>query len=110
MAELLVGPMLRHVGERDATVWVETDGPCEVEVCGVSEPTFAVNGHHFALVCIADLEPGTSRHYEVRLDGEVRWPEPGSDLPPSCIRTLEPGTPLRISFPLPLTMMFMNGR
>ncbi len=46
MAELLVGPMLRHVGERDATVWVETDAPCDVEVCDVTEPTFAVNGHH----------------------------------------------------------------
>src|SRR5207247_4744957 len=25
MATLLLGPVLRHVGERDATVWVETD-------------------------------------------------------------------------------------
>ena len=98
MAELLVGPMLRYVGERDATVWVETDAPCEVEVCGVREPTFAVNGHHYALLCIDDLEPGASREYEVRLDGELRWPEPGSELPPSCIRTLSPDTPLRISF------------
>ena len=31
MAELILGPLLRYVGERDATVWVETDGPCEVE-------------------------------------------------------------------------------
>ena len=28
MVSLLLGPVLRHVGERDATVWVETDGPC----------------------------------------------------------------------------------
>ena len=33
-AELLLGPMLRHTGETDATVWVETSGPAEVEILG----------------------------------------------------------------------------
>ena len=30
LTRLLVGPVLRHVGTTDATVWVETDAPCEV--------------------------------------------------------------------------------
>ena len=28
--QLMVGPLLRYVGQHDATVWVETDQPCEV--------------------------------------------------------------------------------
>ena len=31
---LLLGPLLRHVDPVSATVWVETDRPCEVEVLG----------------------------------------------------------------------------
>ncbi len=98
MPDLVLGPLLRHVGERDATVWVETDGPCEVEVLGHTEPTFCVEGHHYALVCMDGLEPGERHTYEVKLDGETRWPRPESDFPPSEIHTLEPDRPLRISF------------
>ena len=50
---------------------------------GRKQRTFHVSGHHYALVPIEDLEPGSEYPYEVRLDGELRWPEPGSDLPPS---------------------------
>ena len=96
--ELLLGPMLRRVSETEATVWVETTGPCEVEVLGHREPTFRVEGHHYALVCIQGLEPGSSNEYEVALDGVVRWPEPGSELPPSTIRTVDPAAPLDICF------------
>jgi hypothetical protein len=98
MAELVVGPILRHVGEEDATVWVETDVPCEVEVLGHTEPTFCVEGHHYALVCIEGLEPGSRSHYEVSLDGERRWPSRDAELPSSEIRTLDPERPLRVSF------------
>jgi hypothetical protein len=80
--------MLRYVSETEATVWVETDGACEVAVLGATEPTFRVEGHHYALVRVEGLEPGSETPYEVALDGAVRWPEPGSDLPPSLIRTL----------------------
>ena len=31
MAELILGPMLRHVSETSATIWVETDERCTVE-------------------------------------------------------------------------------
>jgi hypothetical protein len=98
MAELLLGPILRHVGERDATVWVETDAACEVEVLGRGERTFRIDGHHYALVCIEGLKPGSRTEYEVRLDGERRWPPAGSEFPPSEIRTLEPGRVVRVSF------------
>ncbi|MCC3654362.1 alkaline phosphatase family protein [Streptomyces sp. S07_1.15] len=32
MTGLRLGPLLRYVDEHSATVWVETDGPCEAEV------------------------------------------------------------------------------
>jgi PhoD-like phosphatase len=98
MPELVLGPILRHVGERDATVWVETDEACEVEVLDHMEPTFCVEGHHYALVCIEGLEPGSRFEYEVSLDGERRWPVADSKFPASQIRTLDPGRPLRVSF------------
>ena len=98
MAELVLGPILRHVGERDATVWVEVDEACQVEVLGHTEPTFCVEGHHYALVCIAGLEPGSRFEYEVSLDGARRWPVADSAFPASQIRTLDPGRALRVSF------------
>ena len=49
--------MLRYADESEATVWVETDEACEVDVLGFTEPTFCVEGHHYALVCINGLEP-----------------------------------------------------
>ncbi len=91
MAELLLGPVLRHVDENSATVWVETDAACDVDVAGRSTPTFQVAGHHYALVVLTGLEPATATEYEVLLDGERRWPLPDSDMPPSRIRTLPEG-------------------
>ncbi len=44
------------------------------------------------------LEPGSTTDYEVALDGERRWPEPDSELPPSAIRTLGGDGPLRLAF------------
>ncbi len=90
MAELVLGPVLRYVSDTEATVWVETDGACEVEVLGHRARSFGVEGHHFALVCIDGLEPARSYEYEVSLDGETRWPRPGSEFPPSIIRTVDP--------------------
>jgi hypothetical protein len=87
MPELLLGPCLRYVDETDATVWVETDGPAEIEVLGHTAKTFHIAGHHYALVHVSGLEPGTSTEYQVRVDGETRWPQPGSEFPPSVIRT-----------------------
>ena len=98
MTQLVVGPLLRFVSETEATVFVETDEECEVEILGRTEPTFRVEGHHYALVRLEGLEPGSDNEYEVALDGERRWPEPGSELPPSVIRTLGGDRPLEICF------------
>jgi hypothetical protein len=57
-ADLVLGPLLRYAAETDATVWVETDAACEVEVLGCRSRTFCVEGHHYALVHVTGLEPG----------------------------------------------------
>jgi phosphodiesterase/alkaline phosphatase D-like protein len=89
MPELLLGPLLRHVDSRSATVWVETDGPCTVRIAGAEARTFEVAGHYYALVVITGLEPGTSTPYRVELDEATVWPP--EDFPPSRIRTLPEG-------------------
>jgi hypothetical protein len=103
MADIVLGPLLRYVDPTRATVWVETDAPSTVTVLGCSARTFTVHERHYALVVIEGLLPGSRTKYDVRLDGEIRWPEPaeragagGSDsdngdapLPPSVIRTPE---------------------
>jgi hypothetical protein len=43
MASLILGPVVRYVGTTEATVWVETDRPCEVEVLGHRAGTFHVD-------------------------------------------------------------------
>jgi hypothetical protein len=96
--ELILGPMLRYLDETQATVWMETGGPCEVEVLGRKASTFCVEDHHYALVPITGLEPGQTYPYEVRLDGELRWPEPDSKFPPSAIRTIDPEQRMKIVF------------
>ncbi len=98
MAELVLGPLLRYVGTTDATVWVETDAPCEVEVLGRTAQTFCVSGHHYALVFCEDLEPGASEEYEVTLDGERVWPEVGTDFPPSVLRTFREDEQIELVF------------
>jgi hypothetical protein len=98
MADLVLGPLLRYVSDAEATIWVETDAPCEVAILGAVEPTFRVDGHHYALVRVEGLKPATEHLYDVRLDGEVRWPEPDSALPPSSLRTLGGQGPLDVAF------------
>jgi PhoD-like phosphatase len=98
MPDLILGPLLRYVSETEATVWVETSAPCEVEVLGRREPTFGICGRHYALVRIEGLEPGGFYEYEVGLDGKRAWPLANHDLPPSAIRTLEAGKPIDICF------------
>ena len=95
---LVLGPLLRYVGETAVTIWVETDRACQVEILGHRARTFEVAGHHYGLVPVDGLTPGAEHEYQVALDGTVRWPEPGSQLPPSVLRTLDPGLPLRLVF------------
>ena len=101
MTALVLGPLLRHVGTQDATIWVETSASCVVEVRAgavrASDRTFHVAGHHYAIVAIDGLEPGSATPYEVLIDGEPVWPADTSR-PPSRIRTLGTGGPLRLAF------------
>ena len=97
MGGLILGPMLRYVSQTEATVWVETDEPGEAEVLGRRDRTFCIDGHHYALICLTDLEPGSSQEYEVKLDGERVWPL-DDGFPPSVLRTLRPDAPLEIVF------------
>ena len=105
MTELRLGPLLRYVDEDTATVWVETAAPCEVEVrCDGSTaagtaPTWQVAGHHYALVTVVGLTPGTETPYRVLLDGEEVWPLADTRFPASTIRTLPPdATDLHVTF------------
>ncbi|MEP7023342.1 MAG: alkaline phosphatase D family protein [Actinomycetota bacterium] len=96
--QLVLGPLLRYVGDTAVTVWVETDRACQVEILGRQAQTFEVAGHHYALVVVDGLPPGTEQEYQVALDGTVCWPEPDSPFPPSVLRTLNPDRPLRLAF------------
>jgi PhoD-like phosphatase len=95
---LVLGPLLRYVGETAVTIWVETDRACQVGILGHQVRTFEVAGHHYGLVVVGGLRPGAECEYQVALDGTVRWPEPGSPFPPSVLRTLDPDRPLRLVF------------
>jgi hypothetical protein len=97
MPALVLGPLLRYVGETEAVIWVETDGPCEVEVLGARERTFCVCDHHYALVCCGGLERGAWHEYEVRLDGELVWPV-DDGFPHSAFRTYPKEGSLEVVF------------
>ncbi|MEU5771949.1 alkaline phosphatase D family protein [Streptomyces venezuelae] len=95
MARLRLGPLLRYVDGSTATVWVEADRPCTAEVrcadgAGGAARTFQIFGHHYALVPVTGLTPGTDTAYEVRLGDDAAaavWPLPDSPFPASTIRT-----------------------
>ncbi|WP_337191495.1 alkaline phosphatase D family protein [Nocardioides flavescens] len=113
---LRLGPLLRYVDDTSATIWVETAESATVcvEAGDVSAEarTFAVHGHHYALVEVEGLPPGTATPYRLTVDGVQAWPEPPGragdstrdstgvepELPPSVIPTLKPGKPLRMAF------------
>ncbi|MFH9084502.1 alkaline phosphatase D family protein [Streptomyces sp. NPDC017673] len=103
MAELRLGPLLRYTDGSRATVWVEASEPCTARVrcsdgAGGTAATFQVAGHHYALVTVTGLEPGTSPSYEVFLDEAPVWPLPDSRFPPSVIRTPGAGDAVRVTF------------
>jgi len=96
--EVRVGPLLRHVGETDATIWVETDKPCRVEILGHSADTFEVEGHHFAIVCVEGLDPAEAHPYEVHLDGARAWPPKDYEFPKPRVRLMPRSGGLRLLF------------
>lgn len=97
---LVLGPMLRYVDTSTATIWVQTSHPCRVRVTAGenvgSNRTFTVHGHHYALVDVTGLEPGSVTPYAVWLDDERVWPLDDSGMPPPAIRTLDDQLPLRL--------------
>lgn len=80
MPDLRLGPLLRYVDDDRVTVWVETDEPCEVAIAGQRQRTFAVEGHHYAILTVHGR---TGQPYEVTLDGQRVWPPAGSAFPAS---------------------------
>jgi hypothetical protein len=96
-AELVLGPLLRYAGTESATVWVETSEPCEVEVLGHRSKTFAVEGHHFALILVDDLEPASIVTYDVRLNGRLVWP-PDDGRPAPGVHTRSNERRVRLAF------------
>jgi PhoD-like phosphatase len=96
---------MRYVDETSASIWVKTAHRATVTVRAGEHSwqarTFAVRGHHYALVVADGLGPGTVTPYDVEVDGTTVWPlaeGEGSDYPPSVIATLRPGKPLRMAF------------
>ncbi|MEU0836649.1 alkaline phosphatase D family protein [Streptomyces sp. NPDC005969] len=112
MAGLRLGPLLRYVDWETgstATVWVEADRPTTAEVrcasgASGSSRTFAIAGHHYALVVVTGLTPDSTTAYEVLLGGRRVWPLKDSGFPASTITTPPASAddtgdrPVRISF------------
>ena len=94
--------MLRYTDETSAAVWVETAETAVVTVRAAdrewSSRTFAVHGHHYALVELDGLAAGAVLPYVVRVDGEVVWPQADSPLPDPVIATLSPDRRLRMAW------------
>ena len=90
---LLLGPVLRCVDETSAAVWLELTEPGDVTVLAGDRtwtaPTFTAHGHHYALVEVDDLPPGSSLDYSVSFRGTSVWPPADSPYPPSRITTLD---------------------
>ncbi|MEJ5914731.1 alkaline phosphatase D family protein [Pseudokineococcus sp. 1T1Z-3] len=89
---LVLGPMLRHVDDASATVWVETARRGEVVVSAGDASgrarTVTVGGHHYAVVVVEGLHGADAVPYVVEVDGERAWPRPGDPRPAPTIRPL----------------------
>jgi hypothetical protein len=94
--------MVRYTDETRASVWVETAVDAEVSVLAEDREwrtrTFAVHGHHYALVELDGLTPGSALPYRVQVNGEAAWPEADSQLPDPVIATLSPQRRLRMAW------------
>jgi hypothetical protein len=94
--------MVRYTDETCASVWVETAVDAEVSVLAEDREwrtrTFAVHGHHYALVELDGLTPGSALPYRVQVNGEAAWPEADSQLPDPVIATLSPSRRLRMAW------------
>jgi len=96
MPDLILGPILRYAGPNEATVWVETDAACEVEVLEQRTSTFCVAGHHYAILILEGLDPGRAYPYGVVLGNERVWPTDGGR--EGLIRTPDTEDDLTLAF------------
>ncbi len=87
---LVLGPVLRHVDDTSAIIWVQTAHAAEVEVLGHRARTFEVHGCHYALVTVHGLAPDSTTPYQVSIDDSTVWPLPDSPFPASVIRSRGP--------------------
>jgi PhoD-like phosphatase len=101
-SRLVLGPLMRYVDQTRAHVWVETREAATVTVRAGDRRwaarTFAAHGHHYAMVAVDGLQPGSITPYAVDIDDAEVWPLAGSTYPPSVIATLKPGKRLRMAF------------
>ena len=97
MANLVLGPLLRHVSDTTATIWVETDAA--VHGRGARAPRQHVHRGRPPLRPgdRGGPDPRDGHAVHVLLDGETCWPPPVERFPASVIRTHD-GGPLRILF------------
>ncbi|MFD5348750.1 hypothetical protein ACFWJY_34675, partial [Streptomyces anulatus] len=58
-----------------------------------ASPTFSVAGHHYALVVVTGLTPGSTTAYEVLIGSRRVWPPDDARLPPSTITTPSAAAP-----------------
>jgi phosphodiesterase/alkaline phosphatase D-like protein len=99
----LLGPILRRVDGRRATVWVQTARAGTVEIVTNGEGsgsarTFSAYGRHYALVVVDGLAAATTTPYRVLVDGVPAWPPPDHPYPPPAIRTRGEGDPVRLVY------------
>lgn len=103
---LVIGPILRRVVDRRASIWVQTSHPATVEIrsthpahdaCGTAR-TFSAFGCNLALVIVSGLPEVGATPYQVVIDGHVEWPPPGYGYPPPVIHTRAAGDPVRLVF------------
>jgi len=78
-ADLVSGPMLTHLTMREATVWIQADGPATVRVRYVADGESRwsapvetdASAAHTAALTLDGIEPGNLYSYQIELDGSL---------------------------------------
>ena len=102
MTALLLGPLLRHVGEHEATIWLETDAPASSRSGPVTRSPKTGRSGSPATTTRSSSWPAWSRARRRPTrscsTAALAWPLPESPFPASRIRTIDPGAPVRLLF------------
>lgn len=82
VGEIIAGPMLGHVDFREANIWIATQGAGTVELDYWKEGTptrikrqitIPEDLYHNAVFTFANLEPGTTYRYQLKVPGKNKW-------------------------------------